>query len=707
MKQAKPFVKFDGTKLLLQLQNDNLNLSSVKVLSILGKARLGKSTFLNAIVSKLTNSNARVFNCQTGIEHCTYGIDYCFLPEQNLLLLDSQGLANGDASHDPALLLFLYLVSDVLIFNDSKILQNEALKLIEPVCAFMTYIDSDSHIKPHLMFRLSDGKLVTDCAKNLANIMAPHQDQYQSIRESIVELFQPNIGLIKTETLDRKEEALLDNHEYLELLQVKENGFDKTIASILDLLSKTDSRSNILSNLPQIIDQINSNQKITIDKLDVVALLAQNEVQSWLIKEVDPSLYAPITVDGTQASFEKNVETRQAEVKKKLAAFNKRFKTLSKTITEKHLETLKANLNEPINQAIQESEKLALSIINHLTNPVEKDHSLKLIKTNNKSLTSMKDEDLLTTYFSPFLTLKDAVQPVYNVVKKSWEKWIQKITDDFFKSVEAVRKQEQADKKLIQDYCTNVLDCFCEEIANKIHELSETCLKQTNDEITAEWFSIVTKDVEQFIKKAVKIRTILPSISKKTLTTLTNQESGSNLSVTYDLVNDIYTDFVSQIWEKLGMLVESLNEQKETLMEGKLILNPIEAKQIYLKNPEISFVYDSTLLSTMISTSHSSAIHKSEMPYMTQRTWHNVYEPLYVEVCDKLKAKGLLKSDKTYNDFMVKVADEDSNISKVKPMYTYYDNSDMYDINIGQIVHHSLQKLYCKKVVEGYAFPKL
>lgn len=705
--QAKPFVKFDGTKLLLQFQNDNLDLSSVKVLSILGKARLGKSTFLNTIVSKLTQSNAKVFNCKTGTDHCTYGIDYCFLPEQNLLLLDSQGLANGDASHDPALLLFLYLVSDVLIFNDSKILQNEALKLIEPVCAFMTYIDSDSHIKPHLMFRISDGKLVQDTNKNLAMIMAPHKDQYQSIRESIVELFQPNIGLVKTETLDRREETMLDNNEYLDLLQVKENGFDKTIVSILDLLQKTESRSNVLSNLPQIIEQINNNEKITIDKLDVVAILAENEVASWISKEVDKSLYNPITVDGTQSSFEKNVETRQAEVKKKLLAFNKRFKTLSKTITETHLEKLKADLNDPINKAIQESEQQAKHKISHLTTPVEKDHALNEIHTIKKSLSSMKDDDLLKTHFSAFLTLKDACQPVYNVVKKQYEKWIEKITQDFFKTVQQVRKEEEADRKLVQNYVTTILDNFNIDITNRINALPDSCLKQTNDEITTEWFSEMTGKVEKFIKKTVKIRTLLPSISNKSLTTKLNQDSGAVLQVTHNLVSDIYTDFVNQVKEKLQTQTDALNEQKETLMDGQLYLEPNEAKQLYLKNPDITFVYDSTLLSTMIHTETSAAIKKSEMPYMTYRTWQTVYEPLYVEVCDKLKAKGLLKSDKTYNDFMIQVEEEDVNITKVTPVSSYYDNSTMYDMNIGFFVHNSLKKLYCKKVVEGYAFPKL
>ena len=51
----------------------------IRVISILGKARMGKSTFLNCLITKLTGSDAYVFPTQENDEHCTQGIDMYIL----------------------------------------------------------------------------------------------------------------------------------------------------------------------------------------------------------------------------------------------------------------------------------------------------------------------------------------------------------------------------------------------------------------------------------------------------------------------------------------------------------------------------------------------------------------------------------------------------------------------------------------------------
>ena len=116
MLKSSPLIRFDGTKLLLA--DNALPSTPVKIVSIIGKARMGKSTFLNAFISKYTGKNSTVFTTQDGDDHCTLGIDYYYIPEKNLLLLDSQGLAHENACHDPSLLLFIYLVSNIVIFNE-------------------------------------------------------------------------------------------------------------------------------------------------------------------------------------------------------------------------------------------------------------------------------------------------------------------------------------------------------------------------------------------------------------------------------------------------------------------------------------------------------------------------------------------------------------------------------------------------------------
>ena len=364
--ESKPLIHFDGTKLVLVATS--LPKTPVKIISIIGKARMGKSSFLNAFVSKYTQENYSIFTTQQGIDHCTLGIDYCYIPEKNIMILDSQGLAHGDARHDPALLLFIYLVSNVVVFNDSRMLQNEALRLIEPICTFTQYIDLDTYEKPSLIFRISDGDEIKDAAQNLENIMAHREDQYNSIRESIENVFLNPVRILKTDTPCKEERSFLVSNNYLELLEKKDNGFDAAITEIMDIVQSLDARQDIISKIPEFVDSINNNEQIKIEKLDIVSLTHNNDILQWLNK-VPSDIKTEIAVDGTQATYEKNVVTRQAAVKKLKTEFTKKFKAVSDTIKKPHKAALDADLDSPIERAKAQSEAMAMKILgaNNLT----------------------------------------------------------------------------------------------------------------------------------------------------------------------------------------------------------------------------------------------------------------------------------------------------------------------------------------------------
>ena len=77
-------------------------------------------------------------------------------------------------------------------------LQNSALKLIEPICTFTQYLDMDTCEKPSLIFRISDAKRGSDINKTLEKLMAHHDDQYNSIRESVENVFAEPVKIIKS-----------------------------------------------------------------------------------------------------------------------------------------------------------------------------------------------------------------------------------------------------------------------------------------------------------------------------------------------------------------------------------------------------------------------------------------------------------------------------------------------------------------------------
>ena len=711
-----PFVKFIDNKLTL----DDVPLDTmtdVKVVSILGKARMGKSTFLNAVVSKVTQENHTVFATQGGIEHCTYGIDYCFIPEKKLLLLDSQGLANGDARHDPALLLFLYMVSDAIVFNDSKILQNEALKLIEPVCAFMTYIeDLDAIVKPSLIFRLSDAELVKDTQKNLDNVMASHPDQYQSIRESITHLFKTPLTLVKTELLDRKEKALLESGEYLQLLSESENGFNSAIQHILTTLASSEPRPGIMSRLPQIIENINTNQKIKIEKLDIVAMVADKDILEW-VAEIDPALYAPIPVDGTQASYDELVEPRKKKRTALMASFRRRFKGVPDSIREKHLVSFAAKLNDPIQKAILKSEEKATGILQSFLTKANEERTLPVIQSSSYAFTHMKEEELKAKYLTPYEKLKEACKSVYCKVKEEQEAWIQRLYEIFFKGIEECKAVEVAEREAVRKFCEDILESFeakaveecktLESIGSPALPTKHRILNLENEEILKRWLLTKIAEVQQFIQVSVTSKSLAYRV-KDGMLSYTQASSDTPIYHTHELIADIYTNFADKltaIVSNSSLLVEALIARKESLLENTLINEYLLTGMIQRANPEITFVWDEILPQTMLSDVNTT----SKLPYMTLRTWNSVYKPLYDEVVEDMKTSGYLRATCAPHEncegdsLCVLSMKKEGNMQSIEA----FASETPYTKNISEILLRKLRKLYCKKVCEGMVFPKV
>ena len=676
--EAKSLITMEGTKLVLKagLELPNPN---VRVLSIVGKARMGKSTFLNAIVSKYRCANSSVFSTSGGVKHCTFGINYCFIPEQNLLLLDSQGLANGDARHDPALLLFIYLVSNVVIFNDTKILQNEALKLIEPICTFATYIDYDTFVKPLLIFRLSDGKLVENTDENLEQVMEHHPDQYQSIRESIEEVFTTPIRLVKTETLDRSDERYLDSGDYLGLLGVSENGFDATITAIMDLVKKSELRTNVLSKLSEIVEQINNNDKITLEKLDVVGLVHKNDVLEW-VQNVSPLLKATIEVDGTEACYQERVLQRQQEVDAKLKEFDKKFKSVSASIKREQKKKLKTAFDEPILIATAEGLAKAKLLVKSRVDGLGQFKAS--LNSDLKSFISKQDESLKDCYLAGFHRLFKECAPLVKPIRTFYEQWTIGINDEFLKAIKTCKDQEAVERSVVISFYQAKLDNYDSFVQGRINSLTDTLI--TSEQFMNECLNACRDDFKAFIASSVNKRSA--SFSMRGDSLVSSIELLGPASYNSDIVSDLYAAFDEALLRKKDHQMSALIEKKEQLLFSSLFTNPISAKQIQLKNPEIQFAWDSILLGTLIKDTGI------KQPYMTVRTWSSIYEPMYISLTQKLIKKGVFKEGFT------PIVKEGDNIYTTKC-------KDMYDSNCVDLFLCGLKKLYCQMIVKGTEFP--
>jgi hypothetical protein len=695
---SKPLIRFDGTKLILV--DDTLPNKSVKVVSILGKARMGKSSFLNTFVSKYAQEDSVIFTTQDGIEHCTLGIDYCYIPQENLLLLDSQGLASGDARHDPALLLFIYMISNVIVFNDTRLLQNEALRLIEPICTFTQYLDVESFDKPSLIFRLSDGKQVKDPLKNLENVMAHHEDQYNSIRESIENVFTQPVQIVKTENPRDNEEEYLATNKYMALLARKENGFDAAIMHIMDILRPLSPKQNIIESLSTIVNSINNNEQIKLEKLDVVALTHKNDVLVWL-NTVPAELKTDIIVDSTQATFEKNVVTRQAQVKKLKAEFNKRFKNITDTIKKEHKQKLYAELDEPIERAKAKAEAKAIQYANEkgLAN-LEKSRHMGVI---NDAGCSGDNSSLLDKYLGAYQGFQKACTAIYEPVRALYEKWILGINEEMIRAVEKAREIAREHRNSVQQECSRLKNEFYDWVTEEICKDHPSVVLEKNSSFLTRMRRRRISELEAFISQTVFVQDIDLSFQGGTLTTLLTAKK-DGVGVKYSLISDLYKEFTISLSELPTIqLEEMLNEKKELLLAEKLLLDSVRSKEVYLANENIQFVHDALLLKTMVCDVLPSYIESHELPYMTLRTWKKVYEPLYEKAMAVLIDDGICAADTPFSKFVMECPEEGTNIVKISIPSS---QECRYDANVGEFLLLAMKKVYCREVVKGVAFPE-
>jgi len=700
MLHSKPLIRFDGTKLLL-VEND-LPTTPVKILSIIGKARMGKSSFLNAFVSKYAGKNTTVFTTQEGDDHCTLGIDYYYIPEKNLLLLDSQGLAHENASHDPSLLLFIYLVSNIVIFNESTMLQNSALKLIEPICTFTQYLDMDTCEKPSLIFRISDAKRGSDIHKTLEKLMAHHNDQYNSIRESVENVFAQPVKIIKTEYPQKADDSLLSSNDYMGLLSVKDNGFDSAISSIIEDISASVPRENILTSIPGYIDSINNNEQININKLDIVALTHNNDILMWLNK-VPAELKSEIEVDGTQEMYEKNVVSRQAAVKKVKTEFTKRFKNITETIKKEHKAKLDAELDGPIERAKLNSEKKAREhLVKCGVDSLLKPQPLGTILDAGR--TDIRDNSqLLSSYLSAYQYFQKAIQHIYEPVRMIYEKIINSMYEEVNKKLEKAREISQQQRSAVEEKCKEILEAFDGWLIDEINGRDNSIVFEKNSDIYIKYRKQKIDEVVEFIASTVKRQNIaIHIISGNKLETTFTEAGTSSVDTKYELIAHNYAQFIHELNvhpSKESGVDDFLNEKKEEMLKGMLIMNPTVANKIYVTNPEIQFVYDSILLKTCILD--KLGLSNTNMPYMTVRTWTSFYMPIYDKAMETLIADGMCNSRKTFRDFIIQTPEEIVNIIKVTT-----NPSSMYEMIVCEKLMTEMKKIFCIMTTNEEVFPK-
>jgi len=472
----------------IQLINTiTINNKPVKIVSFLGNAQTGKSTLMNCYVSYIMGTTVKKFNTISKLKtQCTTGIDMLLLEfdTYDLILLDVQGLELQDYRDDCKLMLFVYLISNLVIYCPKTILDNSVLLSLQSLTSVITYIDNiETNInKPSLLFRPRDIDDDTfDSDDNLHNMLySDVVDQFTNVRESIKKLFE-SIESRFTLYLDNEELKMLSNDKFIRFINKNENGFE----NFCNLLDNT--ISNVKYHLPDILNQninkiikyINGNKKIDFAIFDITKRDAEINIKEWILESIDRTRYdIEIISDGTQYNFDTHIKPRIDYQKLILDKFDERFIKTSPIIRDKYRNEIKntfdkhlliANKNA-IDIATKELDMILTKINTYKVSIVENKH--ELIESNLSVLNCYITESIWLNIIkeeyehklnNKLLKLRTRISEAKHILKNVYDLYISQ-------QIELIKTfMESSCNKPIDDiYIDNLFDSF-ELVVDKIN----------------------------------------------------------------------------------------------------------------------------------------------------------------------------------------------------------------------------------------------
>lgn len=361
-------IKINGIKLKANTLVNGIDVNKkCFVISMLGCARVGKSTFINGLLSYIFNNDIYIAETSTKTEHCTQGIDFISVGYKNinLIILDCQGLNYEDSKNDDKLLSFIYSVSNLIIYHDTNIINNQTLNTLTSLCLVSDCVkDNGVYTKPILYFRMRDYNLESPVSEIIERTFLNRNDQYDNVRKAIQKLF-PVIKGIYTEPMGKKEQHVINKHEYKLLYDdIDEYNFKYCFDDILSNIDENNclKTNALLNHISTTVSQINANNKITFENYDYYTLIINQKFKEFFVN-IDKSIYDVIVISKHQSSIDKFC-IKINKINKIIEEFKIEFATLDNSLIIKQINTFSKELLENINADIDKCHGLARDFIN-------------------------------------------------------------------------------------------------------------------------------------------------------------------------------------------------------------------------------------------------------------------------------------------------------------------------------------------------------
>ena len=480
---------------LIKINNINIPKKELIIISFLGPARIGKSTLLNCFLSFILNENFKKFNTSsTSKGHITMGVDMVYLESdtKTIILLDVQGLDFQDSSNDCKLMLFVYMISNIIIYNERGFLTNKVLSSLQSLTCLLTFIDKNNDFnKPELIFRTSDidDESDFDSIENLNDLLSDTKhDQYTNTRKSIKKLFS-NIKSFPTFILDKFEKKIIDKeNNYFKFLD-QENNFKDFCSKIFNIIN-TKSNNPIINNIDTIIEQINSNQNIDFKIFDLTYSQALLSIKTWE-DSIDYSKLSISVIDGTQGNYDTYIQPIIDYYTSVMKEYDLKFKLTTPEIKLEQEKRIRSKFDNFINKAITESELKSNNIMKSWLERIKHDFifTIKFDKLADVILAQLNNN---------YILLKDNIYTI-NCLTSTINTQL-----DYFKS----RKIELKDKitELYNDFIEKENLIINDEIdlINEFIILETEQLMDDTTKITIHFDTLIENIVTRFIKQNIE-----------------------------------------------------------------------------------------------------------------------------------------------------------------------------------------------------------
>jgi hypothetical protein len=274
------------------------------------------------------------------------------------------------------------------------------------------------------------------------------------------------------------------------------------------------------------------------------------------------------------------------------------------------------------------------------------------------------------------------------------------------KAKEIANKQ----RDLVQEKANTMLENFDTCLMENINGRDASIVFEKNTDIYIHYRNLKIVEFEAFIMKTVKKHDVSISVVAGNKLNASVMECPGQVDKKYELIAEIYSDFVKTINTfpiKESGFDNFLIQTKEEFLLNKIITNPVTVKNLYVTNPEINFIQDLALSSCIDFKFNSPAIPlpgstpvNPNIPYIhSLKTWSEVYEPMYMKAMENLIEDGLCDPTKTFRDFF-SIEPIVENLSRV-----VLNNSTKYNILIYQMIQEEMKKVFCRMTVSGKDFP--